>query len=177
MRAKRALDIFFVILAAPWAVPVVIGSTVFLLASGSRTPFVGAWRVGRGGKYFRIWKLNTSIENSRNPYRQRNDPVGNFFRRTAADELPQLWNVLVGEMSLVGPHAYQPGYEPKDPNSAYYASKPGLTGPWQLAGPLNRSPALRERLDEEYSRRSSLVLDLTILFQTTGLALKELKEK
>lgn len=173
IRAKRAMDIFFVLSAAPWVLLVVFILIVILLVSGVRNPVVGDWRVGTGGKHFKIWKLNTTAEKYRNPYCSATSATRKLIRRTAMDELPQLWNVFVGEMSIVGPRAYLPGFEPKDPQSGYYSSKPGLTGPWQIAGPHGRSPALRESLDEEYYRRSSVMHDLTILVKTLGIVLRE----
>jgi lipopolysaccharide/colanic/teichoic acid biosynthesis glycosyltransferase len=108
----------------------------------------------------------------------RDDPrvlgrLGRFLRRTSLDELPQLWNVLRGEMSLVGPRPVVDEelalYAGQD--RWYLAVRPGLTGPWQVGGRSDTSYAARVRLDVDYARAPSLRRDLRILLQTVRVLL------
>ncbi len=100
--------------------------------------------------------------------------MGAFLRRTSLDELPQLWNVLRGEMSLVGPRPivaqeverYREGYE------LYCRVRPGMTGLWQVSGRNDTSYAERVRYDEYYVRNWSLWLDLYILLRTAYVVLR-----
>ena len=99
--------------------------------------------------------------------------VGRFLRRTSLDELPQLWNVLRGEMSLVGPRPVVP-YELTHYPPRYFerfAVKPGLTGLWQVSGRNERSYQEMIELDIEYARRRTLPLDLLILLKTVWVVL------
>jgi Undecaprenyl-phosphate galactose phosphotransferase WbaP len=157
----------------------------------SRGPALyGHQRVGARGETFTAWKFRTMINNSEEALRHhlaehpelgdewrrdqklRNDPritwIGRILRRTSFDELPQLWNVIRGEMSLVGPRPiveneierYGPRY------SLYRRVRPGLTGLWQVSGRNNLSYAERVHLDEYYVRNWSIWLDLYILSRT-----------
>jgi lipopolysaccharide/colanic/teichoic acid biosynthesis glycosyltransferase len=145
-------------------------------------------RIGQGGRPFRIVKFRTmcrgadaqrnaladqSVYRDRRLFKVPSDPrvtrLGAVLRRTSLDELPQFWNVLVGDMALVGPRPPMPGevarYEAKD--YARFDVKPGLTGPWQVSG---RS-AIHDfdevvRMETSYIRRWSLWLDLTLLLRT-----------
>ena len=96
-------------------------------------------------------------------------PIGKFIRKTSIDELPQLWNVLKGEMSLVGPRPPIP-YEVKNYRSWHYRRilemKPGLTGLWQVSGRSRTTFKEMVRLDVNYAKNWSLFLDLKILLKT-----------
>jgi lipopolysaccharide/colanic/teichoic acid biosynthesis glycosyltransferase len=99
--------------------------------------------------------------------------VGRFLRKTSLDELPQLWNVLRGEMSLVGPRPVIP-YEVEQYPDWYlgrFAVRPGLTGLWQVSGRNERTYEEMVSLDIEYARRQSLGLDVLILFKTMWVVL------
>jgi lipopolysaccharide/colanic/teichoic acid biosynthesis glycosyltransferase len=143
-------------------------------------------RVGMNGRRFRIYKFRTMIKNAeelllsrpelmeeyQRYYKLQNDPrisrIGRFLRRTTLDELPQLLNVIRGDMSLVGP---RPIVEPElekygDCKYLYLAMKPGCAGLWQCSGRSDTSYAERVKLDEEYFRRSSLRYDVGILWRT-----------
>ena len=97
----------------------------------------------------------------------KNDPritaVGRLLRKTSLDELPQLWNVLKGDMSLVGPRPMMPEQRALYPGRAYYSMRPGLTGPWQVSDRNETSFAGRAEFDAAYARRMSLRTDLVIL--------------
>ena len=108
-------------------------------------------------------------------HKLRNDPritrVGRFLRKTSLDELPQLWNVLRGEISLVGPRPYLP-HESGDIGATYTEIKrvsPGMTGPWQVTGRNHASFTERIRVDACYVRDWSLWLDLVLLARTVGI--------
>jgi lipopolysaccharide/colanic/teichoic acid biosynthesis glycosyltransferase len=111
-------------------------------------------------------------EEYRKYHKLRRDPrvtrVGRFLRKTSLDELPQLWNVLLGEMSLVGPRPYLP-QESADigaSQSEILRVTPGITGPWQVAGRNDASFTERVRTDVYYVRDWSLWLDLVLLART-----------
>jgi Undecaprenyl-phosphate galactose phosphotransferase WbaP len=154
-------------------------------------------RIGRDGKPFGCLKFRTMILGaeaclneylSYHPEQRREweqdqklafDPrvtaIGNVLRRLSLDELPQLVNVLVGEMSLVGPRPVTEG-ELKHYGaaaSAYLAVRPGLTGPWQVSGRNDVSYATRVAMDEAYVRNFSLWNDIVILLRTPGVVLSK----
>ncbi len=154
-------------------------------------------RIGRDGKPFGCLKFRTMILGaeaclneylSYHPEQRREweqdqklvfDPrvtaIGNVLRRLSLDELPQLVNVLVGEMSLVGPRPVTEG-ELKHYGaaaSAYLAVRPGLTGPWQVCGRNDVSYATRVAMDEAYVRNFSLWNDIVILLRTPGVVLSK----
>jgi lipopolysaccharide/colanic/teichoic acid biosynthesis glycosyltransferase len=132
-------------------------------------------RLGERGRTFVIYKIRTL----RPPFDQRGQPtppaqrlswVGKLLRRTRLDELPQLLNVLVGEMSLVGPRPLLPRDQPKHP-SARLLVRPGITGWAQINGGTLLSPSEKDKLDEWYVRNASFWLDLRILCLTLWVAL------
>jgi len=146
-------------------------------------------RVGRNGRVFNIYKFRSMVKNaeerrgevehlntSRGPvFKARSDPritrMGRVLRRTSLDELPQLFNVLVGEMSLVGPRPH-PVYESEKINGSArrrLSMKPGMTGLWQVSGRSELDFAERIRLDLEYIDGWSLLLDIRLLLQTLSV--------
>ncbi|TYO89113.1 lipopolysaccharide/colanic/teichoic acid biosynthesis glycosyltransferase [Oceanicella actignis] len=194
-RLKRPLDIALVLLMLPAALPV-IALLALATAAGGGAPFFGHARIGRGGRPFRCWKirtmrpdadaalerlLRTDPEAARR-WRERGKldpdprvtPLGRFLRKTSLDELPQLWNVLRGDMSLVGPRpvtAEEMVHYAAAPE-AYLPLRPGLTGLWQT-GPRNQTGyAERVAIDLDYSRRVSLALDLRLLLRTVRVVLR-----
>lgn len=187
---KRMLELALIVLAAPVLLPVllVIGLAVVLSSPGS--VFYSHRRIGYGGSFFSMWKFRTMCVNSaevledylsRHPearaewnrtHKLRHDPritaIGSFLRRYSLDEVPQLWNVLMGQMTLVGPRPivaaevekYREGFE------FYCRVKPGLTGLWQVSGRSQLSYDERVALDCDYVRRWSLRRDFVILLRT-----------
>ncbi|TNF62461.1 MAG: sugar transferase, partial [Rhodobacteraceae bacterium] len=99
--------------------------------------------------------------------------LGAVLRKTSLDELPQLWNVLKGEMSIVGPRPMLPEQLPLygDPR-AYFALRPGITGPWQVSARNEQGFAMRTEFDDAYHTHVSLALDLGILWRTVGVVLR-----
>lgn len=186
---KRALDLALCLLLLPVAAPTV--AVLWALARRDGGPgLFGHVRLGRDGRAFRCWKIRTMRPDAelalarhlaRNPRAAhewraqrklegdpRVTPLGRVLRRTGLDELPQLWNVLRGEMSLVGPRPVT-GAELAcygDAARDYLRLRPGITGLWQVAGRDTGAPELRGRLDRAYAARLGLWSDLRILAQT-----------
>jgi lipopolysaccharide/colanic/teichoic acid biosynthesis glycosyltransferase len=184
LAAKTLLDIA---IALPSLVIVgpLMGLLALVIKLDSPGPAIYRRRVlGRGGKPFYAYKLRTmhvegddllSPEQRRrlsDHHKLKDDPrvtrVGRWLRRYSLDELPQLINVVLGHMSLVGPRiittAERTRYGPEVP--MLLAVKPGLTGPWQIAGRSDLHPDERVRMDLEYAREFSLLRDIAILIRT-----------
>jgi lipopolysaccharide/colanic/teichoic acid biosynthesis glycosyltransferase len=169
-RSKYAID--FVIAA----IAVVLSAPLLIVVGGLALIDVGSpmmfWqqRLGEGGRTFTIYKIRTL----RPPFDQRGRPflqsrrlswVGNLLRRMRLDELPQLFNVLVGDMSLIGPRPLLPRDQPSDP-SVRLMSRPGITGWAQVNGGTLLTPDEKDKLDEWYVRHASFLLDLRIIMMT-----------
>ena len=171
--SRRALDLFVLALLTPLLIlPLLIVTlAVFLDSPGS--VFFRARRMGFHGRPFAMIKFRTMrIDNAGHSVAGANDsritPVGGFLRATRLDELPQLWNVLRGEMTLVGPrplplrdHARLEHWHRRRSNVL-----PGMTGLWQIAGRSDLSFDDLVRLDFYYLENWSLWLDITILVKT-----------
>jgi lipopolysaccharide/colanic/teichoic acid biosynthesis glycosyltransferase len=184
---KRALDIALVLLAAPVALLIVALFCPLIMLDG-KSPFYTQPRVGRHGRRFRMWKLRSMVADAdarlgayldANPERRREwdenqklrddpriTPVGRIIRKTSIDELPQLWNVLRGDMSLVGPRPMMPDQQAIYPGTAYYALRPGITGFWQTSVRNESSFADRARFDASYLRDLSFATDFGVLLRT-----------
>jgi exopolysaccharide production protein ExoY len=190
---KRWMDVGFVLLALPFVVPVILVLACVLKATG-HSPFFTQERVGQGGRAFRLWKLRTMVPDADarlHEYLQTDDGAreeweayqklscdpritefGQFLRKSSLDELPQLWNVLIGDMSLVGPRPMMVEQQELYPGSAYYALRPGLTGTWQISDRNQSTFAQRAEFDAEYESRLSMTTDLKILLATVGVVLR-----
>ncbi|MBE2275276.1 MAG: sugar transferase [Rhodobacteraceae bacterium] len=190
---KRVLDVTAILAAMPIVVPVV-GALALLVAREGGSPFYSQSRVGRNGKTFRMWKLRSMVTDAdqrmekylaANPearaewdstQKLRHDPrvtrFGHFLRRSSLDELPQLWNVLRGDMSLVGPRPMMLNQQSMYPGTAYYRLRPGVTGFWQTAGRNRTTFEARAEYDAAYDNDLSLAVDLRILARTVGVVLK-----
>jgi lipopolysaccharide/colanic/teichoic acid biosynthesis glycosyltransferase len=190
---KRLLDITLIVIAIPVVVPLV-GFLALLVALNGGRPFYSQPRIGQGGRIYRIWKLRTMVHDADNALdacldadpalraewettqKLREDPritpLGRILRKTSLDELPQLWNVLRGEMSLVGPRPMMPDQQKLYEGSAYYRLRPGITGIWQVSQRNDGSFADRVMYDEEYDRTLSLATDLRLLAATVRVVLR-----
>ncbi len=190
---KRLLDIALIVLALPIVLPVVT-MLALLISLDGHSPFYRQKRLGRGGRLFTLWKLRTMVADAderlaaclaRNPearkewettQKLKNDPritrFGRLLRKTSLDELPQLWNVLKGDMSLVGPRPMLPEQRHLYPGRAYYALRPGITGLWQISDRNEGSFAGRAKFDTEYANAVSLKTDLGILLRTVRVVLR-----
>lgn len=194
--AKRALDVLGAIVLAVVFSPLILA--IVIVALSRREPGSIIYkhrRIGRAGRAFECLKFRTMVPNAdqvlrelleRDPamkaewvrdHKLRRDPrvtrLGSFLRRTSLDELPQLWNVMRGEMSLVGPRPVvreellRYGRNAR----AYLSAKPGITGLWQVKGRNDLRYRRRVVLDTYYVRNQNLLLDLYILFKTTSVIL------
>ena len=189
---KRLIDIVAGIVGIILLIPLtIIVELIRVIKKENQGPlFYEQLRIGKNGKQFRMYKFRSMCMNAdetlkeyleKNPeakkeYRKykklKDDPrvtkVGKVLRETSLDEFPQLINVLLGNMSLVGPRPYLPR-EQKDMGE-YYTSiikvKPGITGPWQIAGRSKISFEDRLKMDLEYANNCTLKNDIKILWKT-----------
>ncbi len=196
--AKRLLDVVISIIVLIIFSPafLIIPILIKLDSSGpvlADTPM----RAGKNKKLFRMYKFRSMIANAHqllkrdpkfkklyqqyknNSYKLEKDPritkMGHFLRRLSLDELPQLFNVLKGEMSIVGPRAYYPD-ELKNQQKVYQGSqkhieellkvKPGITGHWQVGGRSEVNFDKRVKMDAEYAHRKSILEDVLIILKT-----------
>lgn len=184
---KRVLDVTLVVLSLPVVLPVVALLALIVALSGGNPIYVQD-RVGLGGRTFRMFKLRTMVRDAddrlaehlaANPMARAewnmyqkltHDPritaFGAFLRRSSLDELPQLFNVLRGDMSLVGPRPMMVTQRNQYPGTAYFRLRPGLTGPWQIGARHLTTFADRSIFDDQYENRHGLVYDLSILLRT-----------
>ena len=190
---KRALDIALVLAALPVLLPV-IALAAFAVALDGGAPFFRQVRVGRDGRHFGMWKLRSMIPDAEAELlrcieadaemraewdrcqKLQDDPrvtrVGRVIRKYSIDELPQLWNVLKGDMSLVGPRPVLPAQLSLYAGTAYFHLRPGLTGSWQVSDRgCDRFDARAEH-DTRYLRDLSLTTDLRLILATTGVVLR-----
>ena len=166
---KRLIDILVVIALAPVWLPVLALSAICVLVAMGRPIFFRQVRVGRGGKPFTILKLRT-MRIGDGSDAERITPFGAFLRKTSLDELPQLFNVLRGDMSLVGPRplptAYLPLYSKEQ--ARRHELRPGITGWAQVNGRNGISWKRRFELDVWYVDHRSLLLDARIALMTVA---------
>jgi len=187
---KRFLDVLLVLISVPVLMPVLGIVSAMVMLSSPGPIFYSHRRIRKGGAFFSMWKFRTMRVNSaelleeylaehpearaewNRTHKLRHDPrvtpIGSFLRRYSMDELPQLWNVLAGKMSLVGPRPIVAAEVEKygDCFDCYCRVKPGLTGLWQVSGRSALSYETRVELDCEYVRHWSLGEDVRILSKT-----------
>lgn len=183
---KRLFDLIVVLLASPFWVPLLllIGLIILIESPGAPVMFFQN-RTGRGGKRFRMYKFRSMVPNAEElkkkymhlnelqwpDFKITNDPritrIGRILRKTSLDELPQLINILRGEMSLVGPRPTSFGPETYQ---LWHTERldvlPGMTGLWQVFGRASMEFDDRLRLDIAYIERCSFWLDINILIKT-----------
>lgn len=193
-RLKRGFD-FLAALALLIVLAPVFAAFGLLLRLEGGTAFFSHRRVGRNGRPFACHKFRTMVPDAEarlahvlatdpaareewaRDFKLKNDPrvtaLGEFLRLSSLDELPQLWNVLVGQMSLVGPRPVVQAELERygDAAALYLQVRPGLTGLWQVSGRNDTSYEERVRLDAEYVCNWSFALDLRILFRTVGVVI------
>lgn len=193
---KRAFDILFASLVLLCGLPLLAVIVIAIRLSSPGSIFYGQERVGRRGRPFNAWKFRTMHENAdavlesylasdpalraewETSHKLRNDPritpIGRFLRKTSLDELPQLWNVLKGEMAVVGPRpivnsaTYDRTYVVDYPHeyAVYTTVRPGLTGLWQVTCRNNGVYEMRIFWDMYYIRNWSLWFDAYIVLRT-----------
>jgi exopolysaccharide biosynthesis polyprenyl glycosylphosphotransferase len=192
--AKRAFDVAAALALVLLGAPLLALIALVVRLDSPGPIFFRQQRVGRGGRPFRIWKFRTMVVDAEHQQRRlegcnemkdgvlfkiKDDPrvtrVGRLLRRTSLDELPQLFNVIGGEMSLVGPRplALRDAERLAPRHHARFAVLPGITGLWQVSGRSDIG-CFEEvfRLDMAYVRRCSFRLDMHILWRTVGVVLR-----
>lgn len=194
---KRTVDITASAAALLLLSPVFLVTSLAIRKDSDGPAMFTQKRIGKDGKLFEIYKFRTMVpdadkklfemlekdEKAREEYKLnkklKHDPritkVGNFLRKTSIDELPQLINVLKGDMSLVGPRPYLP--REIDDMGEYYdtiiESKPGITGLWQVSGRSNTTFEQRLEFDKEYTENKGFLYDMGLLTKTVGVVVKK----
>ncbi len=190
---KPLVDKLLVLLAAPFIVPLVLIIGLIIRRDGGPA-FYSQPRMGKDGSVFTCWKLRTMVVDadakleeylSQNPearaewdrdQKLKDDPritrFGNFLRASSIDELPQLWCVLKGDMSLVGPRPFMLNQKELYPGTDYYLVRPGLTGFWQVGDRNETTFAERAEFDDRYAQEVSLGTDTVLLWKTVGVVLR-----
>jgi lipopolysaccharide/colanic/teichoic acid biosynthesis glycosyltransferase len=192
---KRILDVALVILSLPVLLPLLFCIAISIACDGG-APFFAHTRIGKNGTSFRCWKLRSMRLDAeemlhdylaQNPdarleweagFKLRLDPritrLGNFLRRSSLDELPQLWNVFCGEMSLVGPRPVTAKELDRygDDLAVYLDQMPGLTGKWQVNGRNSVTYDDRVRMDAQYAAERSFMTDLGLIGATVLVVLR-----
>ena len=187
---KRGVDLLLVFLCLPVLLLMIASIALVIRVTSPGPIFFSHRRIRRHGRFFSMWKFRTMCVNSaevlenyldsnpmaraewRKHHKLRYDPrvtrVGEFLRRTSLDELPQIWNVLTGSMSLVGPRPIVAAEVEKYGEffADYCLVKPGVTGLWQVSGRSRISYPERVQLDRQYAHHWSLISDLRILCRT-----------
>ena len=192
---SRLMDLVLVILAIPMIAPLLLAIAILIKIDSRGKAFFSHTRIGKDGHSFQVLKFRTMVSNAdmelkrffmKHPelkaeweatQKLRCDPrvtrVGRVLRRLSLDELPQLINILKGDMSLVGPRPIVDDEIAKygDSFEYYKQIRPGLTGLWQVSGRNDTSYEKRVQLDEYYVRNWSFWLDIQILIRTVGVVL------
>ena len=188
---KRLFDIIFSIIALIITLPFVLAIAIVIKATTGGKVFYAHQRIGRGGRSFRCYKFRTMYPNAdqllqeliehcpihRIEWEERqkfkHDPrvtnIGAFLRKTSLDELPQFWNVLKGDLSVVGPRPVVESeltkhFGVKAPK--ILSVRPGITGIWQVSGRNDTSYSERVRLDEKYVDKRSFFMDIKLIAKT-----------
>lgn len=195
---KRIIDVLFALIFLVLFAPVCLVASIAILIDSEGPVFADVpERVGQNGKLFRMYKFRSMIKNAhvllhtdarfktlfeqyqKDSYKLKDDPrvtvVGKWIRKHSLDEIPQLFNVLRGEMSIVGPRAYYPdeleNQQNKHPDTKKFvvevlSVKPGITGLWQVSGRSEVHFDKRIALDAEYIKTLSFFNDLRIMVKT-----------
>lgn len=197
---KRQMDIFCGFFGLIVFSPLLL-AVAAAIKLDSKGPFMAdtPMRVGKNGKLFKMYKFRSMVvgaqdllhknpellkEYKRNSYKLHNDPritnVGKFIRKFSIDEFPQFFNILKGEMSMVGPRAYYPfeleEQQKKYPKSVDFvkiilSSRPGLTGVWQVSGRSQINFDKRVEMDAQYVQRRSVLYDIYLILKTVPAVL------
>lgn len=191
----RLLDITVILLAGPYILLFFLLASTMIMLDSRGGPLYAQTRIGRGGRRFKALKFRTMVQNADqileryldespglraewlSTHKLKQDPrvtrVGAILRKLSLDELPQFWNILVGDMSLIGPRPivdaeierYGKCFE------LYIQARPGLTGLWQVSGRSDTTYERRVELDEYYLLHRNIKLDIQILLRTVYVVL------
>lgn len=194
--AKRLIDLALVLIALPLLLIMTLFIAAGIKATSPGPVFFGHTRIGKRGRSIKCWKFRSMYRNSQEMLAQilaenpemraewerdrkfvndpRITPFGRFLRKTSLDELPQLWNILAGEMSFVGPRPVtKEELEKYGSNAEFILSvTPGLSGMWQISGRSDTGYEERVTLDSYYIQNWSVWLDLWILIKTVWVVIK-----
>lgn len=184
---KRAVDSALILVGLPIILPLIVISAL-LVARDGHNPFYTQLRVGKNGRHFRFYKFRTMVPNAdavlerylaTNPaaraewdrdQKLKDDPriipMGHIMRKTSLDELPQLLNVLLGDMALVGPRPMMVEQQAMYDGEAYYELRPGLTGLWQISDRNDCGFRDRVKFDDVYNDIASFPIDLAVIIRT-----------
>lgn len=197
---RRAADLLVAVVALTLLSPLLVLTCLAILLGSPGNPFYGGWRTGINGKRFRMWKFRTMVTGADRlggsitaPHDSRITTVGRFLRATKIDELPQFFNLLVGDLTLVGPRPEDPRivelYTPEQRETLKV--KPGITGPGQLYYTTDQADRIPEgakaeeyyadhllgeklRIDLEYLKQRTMMSDCRVVFQTVRVMAKSL---
>ena len=196
-RLARVLDISLILLAAPYMIIAFLIIAISIKMDSPGPVFYRQARIGRSGRKFHVFKFRTMVQNAdqvlqdhldKSPqlkaqwattHKLKQDPrvtrLGALLRKSSLDELPQLWNILKGDMSLVGPRPIVDAEVVKYGKcfNLYVQVRPGLTGLWQVSGRNDTTYKQRVELDEYYVRNRGLKLYFQILWKTVFVVLKK----
>lgn len=191
---KQTLDRSMALIGLIMLAPVFL-ILIYVVSRDGGKAFYGQSRIGYNGKPFKCWKFRSMVTNAdevlkkileedlaareewAKDFKLKNDPritrIGNFLRKSSLDEIPQLYNVLMGEMSIVGPRPIVKAEEHFYGNDFvhYLSARPGITGLWQVSGRNDVSYEQRVALDKWYVENWSIWNDLVIIFKTTFVVL------
>jgi Undecaprenyl-phosphate galactose phosphotransferase WbaP len=195
-RLKRTLDLIFSFVIGLFTLPLMALIAIIIRIDSKGSIFYQHQRIGKGGENIDIYKFRSMVINAdqvledyltkhpdvetewANKHKLSKDPrvtrIGRFLRKTSLDELPQLWNVFRGELSMVGP---RPIVEQEIPHyeagfTLYKLVRPGMTGLWQASGRTDTTYQDRVRYDEYYVRNWSIWLDIYILLRTIWVVIR-----
>lgn len=193
---KQGIDRLIALFALVFFAPFLLIIAGLIIVLDGRPVVFSQMRVGLDGRLFRCYKFRTMVRNAdraladllssdpaareewRLTQKLTNDPrvscLGAFLRKTSLDELPQLWNVLKGDMSIVGPRPIVTSEirHYGDRFSDYMSVRPGITGLWQVSGRSDTTYEQRVQLDCKYIEQQNVLLDLKIMLRTVGVVLR-----
>jgi Undecaprenyl-phosphate galactose phosphotransferase WbaP len=196
-RLARVLDISLILIAAPYIILAFLFIMVLIKLDSAGPVFYRQARIGRQGRKFYVYKFRTMVQNADQilqeylesspelkaewlaTHKLKEDPrvthIGATLRKLSLDELPQLWNIIIGDMSLIGPRPIVDAEVEKYGKcfDLYIQVRPGLTGLWQVSGRNNTTYERRVELDQYYILNRSLKLDLQILWKTVFVVFKQ----
>ena len=184
---KRLMDLSIILLTAPITVPLLL-LTALIVALDGHNPLYVQKRVGRGGRIFKMWKFRSMVPNAdhileallqahpeareewNHSQKLRNDHrvtrFGALIRKCSLDELPQIINVLRGDMSLIGPRPMMVGQTNLYPGQCYYWMRPGISGLWQVTDRNDTAFTARAQYDDKYFHNLSFTNDCSIIAKT-----------
>jgi len=191
---KRLLDIVIVLTLAVPTFCILMAVIPFVAFSGVGSAFYKQQRIGKDGRVFWMWKLRSMVPDAKKKLEEylvktpearvewdltqklKYDPritrIGRFIRKTSLDELPQFWNVFMGEMSFVGPRPIMIEQREIYPGKEYFSMLPGITGFWQISDRNECSFAERAHFDAHYFQEMSFMTDLRVLLKTICVVIK-----